>query len=336
MINHLQENLSSSLHRCKNGTIRSEVLCSQGIHIELFTAKNGNGYLKIILNPRVLIDHDAGYLGIMPKGKEPLKKLKYQFQRAMKEIHAPYSIDQYLLTRLDLCVNFTGYSGDIKQYMRMIWKQNAPATYTRYPFKSEKLSNKENRQRDRHYFRIANKNVEYVVYDKGFQATKEGLRIGYLKLPKGLLRFEVHLMRDYIRSLEKQWASNDILSFLHLASQNSADVISRYTDRVYPSGKFVKYTEQKEIINRSGYSDKTKEQMLCCIRHTKSGSLPKALSKLKRHFNLHEKDCASLLKRFEYLEIQPIPLRKNYRFDTLPDILSVMQLLQVHDSYTLE
>jgi len=60
---------------------------------------------------------------------------------------------------------------------------------------------------NKHYICFACGTHELIIYDKTYQIAQGGIQTAYEKLLEGVLRFEVHCNRDYIRTIEKKQTS---------------------------------------------------------------------------------------------------------------------------------
>lgn len=77
---------------------------------------------------------------------------------------------------------------------------------------------------------------------------------------------------------------------------------------------------EKNITNKS-----TKEWMLYLLRKVSdSRDLSSAMDKLKDEFGLKSHQCERILKRFAKLGINPITLPSTVCFDTLPNLITVL------------
>lgn len=86
----------------------STVLCHRGILLYFTLSKDHSGVratIKAVINPRRLIDPDCDYLGIMPSDEDSFEYFQERFTATMRKYHLPDFLDDWKLTRLDLCVN---------------------------------------------------------------------------------------------------------------------------------------------------------------------------------------------------------------------------------------
>lgn len=78
-----------------------------GIQIELEHNDNqyDTFYLRLIINPRKLIDPESSYIGILPPTEKSIRSLKKAFNKLFEGTNIPDDIDSYQLRRVDLCTN---------------------------------------------------------------------------------------------------------------------------------------------------------------------------------------------------------------------------------------
>ena len=160
-------------------------------------------FLRIVCNPRKLIDPKSSYLGILPPGKQSLDQLDKVFRKLLKGSPFPHDMSRYYLKRVDLCTNIRCDCKRVfRELVRVLRKSHTPAKYERkkYRHSDKKKANNYNK----HYIRLNCGTHELVIYDKTYQMTQNGLVIAYESLPDGVLRFEVQYQREKLRQIEKK------------------------------------------------------------------------------------------------------------------------------------
>lgn len=159
--------------------------------------------ILMILNPRVLIEPGCSYLGILPPEKSSIKELEKAFKKLFAKTVFDNDINNYYLSRLGLCVNIRCDNNRLfRELVRVLRKLPTPPKYERklYKHSDKKKVNRYNK----HYLRFSCGTYELVIYDKTYQIREGNLILGYEKLSEGVLRFEVHCEREYIRRVEKK------------------------------------------------------------------------------------------------------------------------------------
>ena len=182
-----------------------------GVRIFLEHNQGENGadtyYVRMVVNPRVLIKPGCSYLGILPPDESSIKKLKKAFSKRFDNTVFDNDINNYYLSRLDLCTNIHCDNNRLfRELVRVLRKLPTPPKYERKFYKhcDKKKANRYNK----HYLRFSCGTHELVIYDKTYQAREGNLIVAYQGLPEGVLRFEVHFEREYIRKIEKQLDSD--------------------------------------------------------------------------------------------------------------------------------
>ena len=107
-------------------------------------------YLRMIVNPRVLIEPGCSYLGILPPEESSVKKLQKAFKKRFEGTVFDNDINHYYLSRLDLCTNIRCDNKSLfRELVRVLRKLPTPPKYERRFFsyckkKSKKEVNKDN------------------------------------------------------------------------------------------------------------------------------------------------------------------------------------------------
>lgn len=88
-----------------------------GVRIELEHNTNTAGpetfFIRMTINPRKLLEPESSYLGILPPTKDAAEAVAKAFRKLLK--HTPFDceLDDYYLTRVDLCANLQCDNGKI-------------------------------------------------------------------------------------------------------------------------------------------------------------------------------------------------------------------------------
>jgi len=230
-----------------------------GIRIRL-EQRNEFRYIRIIVNPRRLIDPDSGYLGILPPEDSSIKKLKKAFCKLFNETPIESDINKYYLSRTDLCVNIRCSNQRVfRELVRLLRKTATPKKYTRLKYKQK--DKKEQSKYNKHYIRIKCNTQELVIYDKTYQLDENGLVVDYEKLPESVLRVEVHYWRDKLRAIELENNIDDPLNLLRKLMTESKERILNLVGKCYPDLSYYSTENANAQISKSNLSKKTKERM---------------------------------------------------------------------------
>ena len=300
---------------------------SYGNHICTFYAKHGirsiklehnqtadTYFVRIVVNPRKLIDPECSYIGILPPKKSSIKKLKKASKKLFVDTVFENDLNSYQLTRVDLCTNIRCDSEKLfRELVRVLRKLPTPPKYERKQYKhaDKKKANRYNK----HYLRFHCGTHELVIYDKTYQMRDNGLVVGYENLPEGVLRFEVHCERAYLREVEKESGVTATDALLWQLIEESEERIVKHFARCFSEVRFAQTEELERLIKYSTFRKENKEVMLQLVtRLQRTQSVDKALEKL-------EKDCydtSGVLDRFDKLGVSPIPLWRNFCAEELP------------------
>ena len=163
---------------------------------------------------------------------------------------------------------------------------------------------------------------ELVIYDKTDRVRNGNLAVGYENLPEGVLRFEIHCERDYIRKLEKQFGTDVTTDMLWRLMQESERLIVDHFSKCFSDARFLQMDDLTDTIMKSAFKEKNKATMLELVDHLqRTQSVDKALKKMERAGYSTD----SLLDRFDKLGISPIPLRKNFCSKELPSMVELLR-----------
>lgn len=278
-------------------------------------------YIRMVVNPRKLIDPSSSYIGILPPEGSSIKALRKAFAKLFKGTVFENNINAYQLTRADLCTNIRCDNKRLfRELVRVLRKLPTPPKYERklYKCKDKKAANRYNK----HYLRFACGTHELVIYDKTYQTQECGLVVSYEKLPESVLRFEVHCEREYLRKVEKDSGQTDTDKLLWQLMQESEERIIRHFSRCFSDVRFVQIEEIERLVKRSAFKKANKDSMLeLASRLQRMQSVDKALEKLEKA----EIETSGLLNRFDKLGISPIPLWKNFCAKELPGPVTLLR-----------
>jgi len=307
------------------GRYRCEQYSDHGVHIVLedIPVKNSNDVYRVrmIINPRKLIDPGCSYLGILPPEKDSIKQVSKCFQKLFKHTCFGPDIREYQLARVDLCTNITcNHKKIFRELVRVLRKLPTPPKYERmlYKDKNRKKANRYNK----HYLRFRCDSRELVIYDKTYQMKNNKLVLGYEHLPEGVIRFEVHCGRAYIRKVEAGLHKPNTIELLWSIMKQSQERMISHFARCFSDVDFVQIDELTQIINASTFKRKTKEGMLMLVEKLQRiQSVDTALEQMTECGY----DTSGLLKKFTKLGVSPIPIWKSFCAKRLPGPVSLLR-----------
>ena len=277
-------------------------------------------YLRIAVNPRKLIGPNSSYLGILPPTEESVQDVSKMFFVVLKDSGLPCVLDAYQLSRVDLCVNIRCDSTALfKESLRVTRKLPTPPKYERAIFKSadRKAASKYNR----HHITLKHKSRELVIYDKTYQIMENGLLLDEEKLPKGVLRFEVHELRERISKVEKELGTSSVTSLLCHYIKQSERIITGCFRRAYPDEKFMPPDSLERLV--CAEADKSLQEGM--LRLVELMVRLKTLEKGVRKIENEGYGAAAILSQFAKLGVSPIPLRKKFCARSMPGVATLLR-----------
>ena len=286
--------------------------------------ENSRGYyVRMVVNPRKVIDPDASYIGIFPPEKSSITELQAAFHALLKRSAFNDQLDDYYLSRVDLCVNMRcDHKKIFREVVRVLRKLPTPPKYKRVSRK-EKDKKKANKY-NKHYIKFQCGTQSLVIYDKTYQATEQGLRVDYEDLPEGVLRFEVQYQRSVLRGLEKKLGTDDPSELLWYLMQKSEKRICKHFEQCFADVQFCQIEEIEKRIVGSKYEDGTKQIMLkLAHRMQRKQSVDQVLEEMQSEgFAVDD-----LLRKVHRLGFSPIPLWKNLCAQQIPGPVSLLRMI---------
>ena len=182
--------------------------------------------------------------------------------------------------------------------------------------KTTKLDTFQDKNKDQHSFRMRFSDTTLTVYDKDFQVTQKGLRVGD---NANILRVELSMQRRaYMRSLElKDRTDISMDEVLYRLYQKNYDLIHHYIDFLCPcTGKHLPYQKAvKEIENQVNQPDIREKMLYFLEKASRSNNLCHAVEKTKEQYHLGRKGIDRLLKRFDEVDVNPITFQKDSKIE---------------------
>ena len=300
---------------------------ANGLRITLEHAhdqENRRGYyVRMVVNPRKVIDPNASYIGIFPPEKSSITKLQAAFHALLEQSVFNDQLDDYYLSRVDLCVNIRcDHKKIFREVVRVLRKLPTPPKYKRvyYKEKDKKKANKYNK----HYIKFRCGTHSLVIYDKTYQATEQGLRVDYEDLLEGVLRFEVQYQRSVLRGLEKKLNTDNPSELLWYLMWKSEKRISKHFEQCFADVQFCQIEEIEKRIVGSKYEDGTKQIMLeLTHRMQRKQSVDQVLEEMASEGFFVE----DLLRKVHKLGCSPIPLWKNFCTQQIPGPVSLLRMI---------
>lgn len=306
------------------------VLLKSGIRIYL-TETDHRNVVKLIVNPRKVIDPWSSYLGTMPPDSQSLEQLEFGFTDCMRKVHLPEFLDNWKLSRIDLCVNlqWNKKKGPCT-LIRMLGEEPVPAGYRRKQYPDQ--SGQDAKLQPEHILALGNKSVTLVVYDKIFQIVRENLALPHEELPKGVLRVELQCHKPFLRDYKESHHLSGTCEFLSALARDSRELICQYVQKLYFGGTYYKRSElERSLEHAPGLQNKCRKAMLSLSQALQIADTMEDIPELT---GLSEKQLRTCLRHFEELGIHPIPLQDSCSFDRMPSLPDLLQEL-AEDETTL-
>ena len=300
---------------------------ANGLRITLEHAhdqENSRGYyVRMVVNPRKVIDPDASYIGIFPPERSSITELQAAFHALLKQSVFNDQLDDYYLSRVDLCVNMCcDHKKIFREVVRVLRKLPTPPKYKRVSRKEKdrKKANKYNK----HYIKFQCGTHSLVIYDKTYQVTEQGLQVDYEDLSGGVLRFEVQYQRSVLRGLEKKLNTDNPSELLWYLMRKSEKRISKHFEQCFADIQFCQIEEIEKRITGSKYEDEIKQAMLeLTHRMQRKQSVDQVLEEMASEgFTVDD-----LLRKVHRLGFSPIPLWKNFCAQQIPGPVSLLRMI---------
>ena len=298
--------------------------------------------IKAIINPRKAVDPGCSYLGIAPADEESLDRFQDAFTALMRKYHLPEFLDEWKLTRLDLCVNLQlNKKKSAREFCRLLQKDLLPPKMERVLFydpDADKEVQKKQKDADRHSICLKNDSYSIVVYDKLYQAEAERLIGGeaWSELPDSILRLELRCCHVYLKKLAKKEGLDSTSEQLYWMARNSRELILEKVSQAFSGETHYKPDIARKIIGDSDYQETTRKQLQWLISRTRHPFTLQHLEKgMKEKFDLNPRTVAKRLEQLERLGINLVPLRKDFYLVQLPSLPKILELLE-DDSVTFQ
>ena len=280
-------------------------------------------YVRMVINPRKLLDPNASYLGILKPAGDVAEKISKAFCKLFHDTPFEEDLNQYYLTRVDVCTNVECDNAKIfRELIRATQKQPAPPKLERQFYTCP--DRKKEVRYNKHYIHYTCKSYELVMYDKTYQLTEEGLNLSYEKLPEGVLRYELRLKRNYIRTLEKRYKTKNTTEFLQTVVDEALRLLFTKFYENFPPDYYWRLGELLKKIWDIPCAEHIRYKMIAVSKLTSECSgVDEAFEKLGYSKEVKK----TLLQQFRLMELSPVPLRKNFSAEWIPAPTYLLYLL---------
>lgn len=303
----------------------SNIMRDKGVSVRLMSTSNLGPDLSLCyhsislrVNPRILLG-DTSYLGIYINTPEENARLISTLNRCLDAVglkeffsydlgyNLPCTIENFTISRVDLCVNYKFDSDFIaSSYLKLMRRGNRhqflketvkydPAARRKIPYKNA-LS-------------LAARSFDIVVYNKAAQM-EDNLDF-FQSVPAeadGILRFEIQLRREKLRRILDGLPDTGLYYILSYLPVLCRAEFARYAKALFCTGGYYTLQAAKSIINtlENPSSSHKKAQFIEAV------STNKSLYKTIREYEHKGKSCRYLLDGLSKLGINPVTIPERW------------------------
>ena len=296
--------------------------------------------IKIIVNPRSLINNNNEYFGIFETTYENILKVKEMLNCVLwdiglvnkndtdyqKEIYG--DINRFRLSRIDFCVNIIFQSAEIaKHYLEILSRSDI------YDFCSEKnvlknMKNKHKEQENQLIYKYKSFNLK--IYNKFEQMKEIGKEDLIPKDYTGYLRFEISIDKNKIKYINQKYDyGEDIVTFLLNASRESKKQFKKYVTFLFKEGMFMNLSKGKEYIEHcalEGVINKNQAKEMIEFLELVSAKRSIYIAKQSIDSKVTEK---RIFKLFNTIKLNPISIperwnKRGRKYNFLPSPYMIM------------
>lgn len=202
--------------------------------------------LELVVNPYLLLGN-ASYKMIFNPVLCSILQVENLLNAFLLDNNLPFLFEDFILARLDLCVNIALDSHEqVETYLRLMKKSYIPHKYDSVTF-PDTMDNATGK--NHHSFRIQSAKKCFTVYDKDYQMLDQGLQ-ALESDEQNLLRFEISLQTEAITKLKKQYHIETTAEFLDKVTLLgiSAQRFASLTDKIFPYGEYCSFQGAKEKL----------------------------------------------------------------------------------------
>ena len=295
--------------------------------------------VKFVVNPRLALG-DTGYIGIFEPSIENIQNFIFVMNNCLKKIklnrlteyhcgkerEVKCSINDFTVSRLDLCVNYTFPTQDIADTYLKLMRQghwyhflNDKTTYDKVGKRQKKYPNA---------IVLNAKTFSISIYSKKDQMIDQ---IHYFKeIPpqaEGLLRFEIQLTQSKINYIMRQNLCDSLSDLLEQISSISFSEFRRYMKGLFLKGDYVTLAKAKAWVTNA-----YPKHALEIINFLKLVSVRRSLDTAIAEYEAKELRYDKILRRLNKIMVNPVTLTeedaKDIQCPLLPSIPLVLGLLK--------
>jgi hypothetical protein len=253
-----------------------------------------------------------------------------ELNKILEEIEANFTLNDMILSRIDLCVNVETESERIVDaYLRVFKKCRLPYSYKIMTFSKDYINYKKKNQKS---FRATNQGSTLTIYDKTYQIREEKLDASLDFTESYVVRIEVELKRSELAYIIKDILLIDdtILNeeLLYVIGENSKLILTEYLSKFFLKGEYLTYDNAKKIVESSDYKKKIKRRMkLLLEKVSECKNMNAAINKIREYETLNNYQIKNLIDRFDELDINPVTLCNSEDIKWLPSIYELLGII---------
>lgn len=328
LLQHVWKNVIMKNPRCLQN--RQMVSLMPGLQAQMLNTDVGQ-FLKLMVNPRILVDGPVGYLRITDGNSGTIRDCKKKFNRYWKEHGLPQiSMRSCKLTRVDLCMNIEfGEDFSVVTYLDLLMHTPYKGQFFRQYMQEP--------EDDRHLYKIANQRRGLVVYDKLYeQRTRYGQQVFDCQ---NLMRIEYQLKARALGILREREALYGNRSLLQWVADHAEKLLCEGVYEILCADPYVSSEKiRAEIGKNPSWRESTQEELWQLQRDIYQAEsydtyllpwksmaewreLPQEEKKLYRQ---RKARLYVMLKRYQMLGVCPASLRKRSGLHYLPSLYQLV------------
>lgn len=263
-----------------------------GITAEL-TMKEGHAVLDLRVNPTNLLNDSYSQTEIFTR-RELCKAVASKLNDALS--HIGLSVDFFILSRIDLCVNVFMTPQIVETYLKLGKK-----SYKEYNV-GKKLF--EDNESNTHSLTVKCASYEVEIYDKEYEVAKREKA----PLPEGsfgsILRIEARLEREYIVNhiIMPEKLHRNLNDFL----EDEKDILQRIMERCFYPGTYTTLENALVILDSKDFNQKTSEIMEEIFRS--KTDIGTTINTIQQKYGLSDKSIQRIRKKIYKANVNMVTL----------------------------
>lgn len=275
-------------------------LC-HGLRAELLNSSVGQS-LKMLVNPRVMVHGELGYLGITDCRSDILTDCRFIFNDFWERHGLAFIKMEYCLAnRIDLCMGIEFLEPfSIPDYLDLLKRTPHKNTY--------RLLSLPDPEDERHSFKIANKRRGLVVYDKVYEQNR--FSKSSVELGLNLMRIEYQFYPAGLRKLSREQGIADRYALFTWLMSNAPETICQGIQHCLEITPYRSIEKVKaEIEKQTSWHESTRVKMKKVQQYLyQQGTYDSLVEEMRCQKKMSE--LYGILERYRQLELSPTTLRK--------------------------